>query len=69
MIKKEWFWMSTYKRQNKEYCHYSGLPSPMAYESKKVKKMKITKEIKLAVLVAMLSMAVLISLVIILLWI
>lgn len=67
MIKKEWFWMSNYKRQNEEHCHYSGLPSPMAYESKKVKKMKITKEVKLAVLVAMLSMAVLISMVITLL--
>lgn len=67
MIKKEWFWMSNYKRQNEEHCHYSGLPSPMAYESKKVKKMKITKEVKLAVLVAMLSMAVLIGMVITLL--
>jgi hypothetical protein len=37
MIKKEWFWMSTYKRQKEEYCHYSGLPSPMAYENKKNK--------------------------------
>ena len=37
MIKKEWFWMSNYKRQNKDHCHYSGLPSPMAYESKKSK--------------------------------
>ena len=67
MIKKEWFWMSNYKRQKEEHCHYSGLPSPMAYESKKVKKMKIAKEIKLAVLVAMLSMAVLVGMVLILL--
>ena len=30
--------MSTYKRQkDDEYCHYSGLPSPMAYENKKSK--------------------------------
>jgi hypothetical protein len=34
MFKKEWFWMS---KQNKNHCHYSGLPSPMAYESKKNK--------------------------------
>jgi len=34
MIKKEWFWMS---KQNKDHCHYSGLPSPMAYENKKSK--------------------------------
>ena len=37
MIKKEWFWMSTYKRQKEEHCHYSGLPSPMAYENKQDK--------------------------------
>ncbi len=37
MIKKEWFWMSTYKRQKEDHCHYSGLPSPMAYENKQNK--------------------------------
>jgi hypothetical protein len=37
MIKKEWFWMSTYKRQNEDHCHYSGLPSPMAYKNKQNK--------------------------------
>ena len=45
MIKKEWFWMSNYKRQNEEHCHYSGLPSPMAYENKTNKKMKIKNQI------------------------
>ena len=67
MIKKEWFWMSNYKRQNKEHCHYSGLPSPMAYENKKEDKMKNNQEIKQAIFIAMLSMAVLIGMVIILL--
>ena len=43
MIKKEWFWMSAYKRHNKKHCHYSGLPSPMAYENKK-SKVTIMKE-------------------------
>jgi len=37
MIKKEWFWMSTYKRQKEDHCHYSGLPSPMAYKNKQDK--------------------------------
>jgi hypothetical protein len=67
MIKKEWFWMSNYKRQNEEHCHYSGLPSPMAYENKKENKMKKNQEIKQAIFIAMLSMAVLIGMVIILL--
>jgi len=43
MIKKEWFWMSTYKRQKEDHCHYSGLPSPMAYENKQ-DKITIMKE-------------------------
>jgi len=38
MMKKEWGWMSTFKRQKEEHCHYSGLPSPMAYENKTNKK-------------------------------
>jgi len=63
MIKKEWFWMS--KHKNEEHCHYSGLPSPMAYENKKNNKMK--KDLKISILIAMLSMAVLIGMVIILL--
>jgi|TARA_B110001452_G_scaffold250940_1_gene239583 hypothetical protein len=67
MIKKEWFWMSNYKRQKEEHCHYSGLPSPMAYESKKVNKMKKNQDVKQAIFIAMLSMAVLIGMVIILL--
>ena len=67
MIKKEWFWMSNYKRQNEEHCHYSGLPSPMAYENKKEDKMKNNQEIKQAIFIAMLGMAVLIGMVIILL--
>ena len=62
MIKKEWFWMS---KRNEDYCHYSGLPSPMAYENKKTNKMK--KDLKTSILIAMLSMAVLISMVIVLL--
>ena len=41
MIKKEWFWMSTYRK--KDHCHYSGLPSPRAYEKKK-SKITIMKE-------------------------
>lgn len=65
MIKKEWFWMSKHKNQNEEHCHYSGLPSPMAYESKKNNKMK--NDLKTSILIAMLSMAVLIGMVIILL--
>ena len=44
MIKKEWFWMLNPKKQNEEYCHYSGLPSPMAYESKKIKNNKKKNE-------------------------
>ena len=67
MIKKEWFWMSNYKRQNEEHCHYSGLPSPMAYENKKEDKMKNNQEIKQAIFIAMLNIAVLIGMVIILL--
>jgi len=63
MIKKEWFWVS--KHKNEEHCHYSGLPSPMAYENKKNNKMK--KDLKISILIAMLSMAVLIGMVIILL--
>ena len=65
MIKKEWFWMS--KHKNEEHCHYSGLPSPMAYENKKNNKMKNNQDIKQAIFIAMLSMAVLIGMVIILL--
>tara|TARA_R110000782_G_scaffold13493_2_gene39823 strand:+ start:11742 stop:12032 length:291 start_codon:yes stop_codon:yes gene_type:complete len=45
MIKKEWVWMSTFKRQKEEHCYYSGLPSPMAYENKTNKKMKIKNQI------------------------
>jgi len=63
MIKKEWFWMP--KHKNEEHCHYSGLPSPMAYENKKNNKMK--NDLKTSILIAMLSMAVLIGMVIILL--
>ena len=38
MIKKEWFWTS---KQKEEHCHYSGLPSPLAYEQEnKIEKMK-----------------------------
>ena len=66
MIKKEWFWMSNHKRQNEEHCHYSGLPSPMAYETKKTN-MKNKNDLKTSILIAMLSMAVLISMVLILL--
>ena len=46
MIKKEWFWMLNPKKQkqNEEYCHYSGLPSPMAYESKEIKNKKKKNE-------------------------
>lgn len=57
--------MSTYKRQKEDHCHYSGLPSPMAYENKKTNKMK--KDLKTSILIAMLSMAVLIGMVIVLL--
>ena len=67
MLKKEWFWMSNYKRQNKEHCHYSGLPSPMAYENKKINKMKNNQELKQSFLIAMLSMIVLIGMIIVLL--
>lgn len=42
MIKKEWFWMTNNKEE--EHCHYSGLPSPMAYENKKANKMNKNKE-------------------------
>jgi len=41
MIKTEWLWITKFRRKNKEHCHYSGLPSPMAYETKKYKKMNI----------------------------
>tara|TARA_R110002153_G_scaffold28638_1_gene88043 strand:- start:579 stop:782 length:204 start_codon:yes stop_codon:yes gene_type:complete len=67
MLKKEWFWMSNYKRQNKEHCHYSGLPSPMAYENKKINKMKNNQELKQSFLIAMLSMIALIGMIIVLL--
>jgi hypothetical protein len=40
MIKKEWFWMT---KKKDEHCHYSGLPSPLAYEKKK-DKITIMKE-------------------------
>ena len=56
----------SYKPKNDEYCHYSGLPSPRAYENKKINKMK--KDLKTSILIAMLSMAVLIGMVIVLLW-
>ena len=55
----------SYKPKKDEYCHYSGLPSPMAYENKKTNKMK--KDLKTSILIAMLSMAVLIGMVIVLL--
>ena len=67
MLKKEWFWMSNYKRQNEEHCHYSGLPSPMAYENKKINKMKNNQELKQSFLIAMLSMIALIGMIIVLL--
>ena len=59
--------MSNYKRQNEEHCHYSGLPSPMAYENKKENKMKNNQELKQSFLIAMLSMIVLIGMIIVLL--
>jgi hypothetical protein len=63
MIKKEWFWMTNNKEE--EHCHYSGLPSPMAYENKKTSKMK--NDLKTSILIAMLGMVVLIGMIIILL--
>ena len=31
--------------KKEKHCHYSGLPSPMAYETKKDKKMNVKKQI------------------------
>ena len=63
MIKKEWFWMLN---QNKEeHCHYSGLPSPMAYENKKTSKM--SKELKQSILIVLLGMTVLVGMILIVL--
>ncbi len=60
MIKKEWFWMT---KKQEEHCHYSGLPSPMAYENKKTSKMK--NDLKTSILIAMLGMVVLIGMIIV----
>ena len=51
--------------KEEEHCHYSGLPSPMAYENKKTSKMK--NDLKTSILIAMLGMVVLIGMIIILL--
>jgi hypothetical protein len=60
MIKKEWFWMS---KQNKDHCHYSGLPSPMAYEKKKISKMKEETKYQLYLIAGLLAIALVVTII------
>lgn len=62
MIKKEWFWMT---KKQEEHCHYSGLPSPMAYENKKTSKM--SKELKQSIAIVLIGMTVLVGMILIVL--